>query len=283
MRWRVLAVVVLIGLSGCSSLLGGGDTAPTLTPAPVPTDEPVARSEVMLAPGVFIDGELNTDRLSDAHRNILRNTSFVWTGTENRTGQVANVTASSVARRRVVFENASHYYFATNSRFGRYQGRRIFYPVYNEYADGEDVYVRALATSWSAYRFDRVTADGTDNRFVRSTSNAIERYLSVESVTVERIDTAGGARYRLTATEPSDGLVRAVDDYRVSAVVTPRGLVRNLTATYTTERTIPSGTVTFTYRYTSTITHVGNVTVQSPEWLPEAKRQLANESNGSGP
>lgn len=283
MRWRVLAVVTLLTLSGCTGFLSGDDAAPTVTPAPVPTDDPDSGPGAMLVPGVYPDGDLQTDLLVDAHREALRNTSFVWTATDNRTGTVANVTDSVMALRRVVFENATRFYFDTNGRTDRYQGRRVYYPVYNEYADGEDIYVRALSTSWADYRYDRVTTDGSRSRFVRSATNAIERYLPVGSASIERIESAAGPRYRLTSTEPSETLAPLVDDYRVSALVTQRGLVRNLTATYTTERSTASGTTTFTHRYSSTVTDVGNVTVSTPAWLSAARSHLANGTTMSSP
>ncbi|WP_275881954.1 hypothetical protein [Halorhabdus sp. BNX81] len=283
MRWRVLAVVTLLALSGCTGFLSGDEPVPTVTPAPVPTDPPDTGPGAMIVPGVYADGELEPDLLADAHRDVLRETSFVWTETDNRTGRVANVTDSTMSYRTVAFANATRYYFETNGRTDRYQGRRVYYPVYNEYADGEDVYIRALSTSWAAYRYDRVTAGGSRSRFVRSATNAVERYLPVGSASIERIESNAGVRYRLTSTQPSETLAPLVEDYRVSVVVTRRGLVQNLTAMYTTERRTRSETITFTHRYTSNITDVGNVTVSSPAWLPEAHRRLANGTSLSSP
>ncbi|CCQ34507.1 hypothetical protein HLRTI_001543 [Halorhabdus tiamatea SARL4B] len=237
----------------------------------------------MVVPGVYADGDIETDLLVDAHREALRETSFVWTETENRTGRVANVTDSTTSYRTVRFANATRYYFDTNGRTDRYQGRRVYYPVYNEYADGEDVYVRALSTSWADYRYDRVTANGIRSRFVRSVTNSVKRYLPVGSVSIEQIESAAGSRYRLTSTVPSETLAPFVEDYRVSAVVTQRGLVRNLTATYTTERSTATDTITFTHRYSSTVSDVENVAVSPPAWLPAAQRHLANGTRLSSP
>lgn len=282
MQWRTLVVAALLALSGCSGLPGGEDPASTVTPAPVPTDEPGSGPGSMLAPGLFADGELDSDMLEAAHQEALLNTSFVWEETDNRTAIIGNLTDNSSSYRSVVFENRSTYLFDTNSRTGRDEGRRVFYPVYTEYADGESLYVRALASSWDAYRYDRAEVNGSRNRFVRSTTSAVTRYLAVDSVAVETIESADGLRYRLTANE-SSSLDQRVRDYRVVAIVTPRGVVEYLSATYEVERSTATGSMNATYRYTSTLTDVGNATVTTPDWLADARSWLANESGDSPP
>lgn len=79
-RLTGLAVVILAVLAGC----GGGTVGPadtqtgrTVTPAPVPTDQP---SAVPLPPGVSTGGVIDAERLEAAHLRTLSNATFLERG-----------------------------------------------------------------------------------------------------------------------------------------------------------------------------------------------------------
>lgn len=103
MRRTIAAVLlsVLVVLAGCSGVFGGGDeSAETVTPVAVPTDEPTPTPVPQLAPGVTERGIESPRALIDAHRSFLQNRSF--TQRSNSTALAANgsviLQATSTAR-----------------------------------------------------------------------------------------------------------------------------------------------------------------------------------------
>lgn len=278
MRWRVLAVLVLATTAGCSGFLDAdGSTESTVTPAPVPTDVPESGVGSLILPGVSADGSFDDDALSAAHQSALSEGGFAWRIERNQTGYLGNTTGSSMQYRTVTFANASTFYYDTNGRTVRSERRRVFYPEYSEYADGSDVYVRGRPVGQADYQWDRYTATGTRSRFVDPTASAIGWYLNVDRVSISRIDGDGERHYRLSTTDTSARLNETASNYSATAVVTPRGLVRNLTVTYRTSRESANETVRFTHRYTYRLTEVGNVSVPEPDWLSTARERTTGD------
>lgn len=282
MRWRLFGVVVLAVMAGCSGFIGGeggSESVSTLTPAPVPTDPPRSGPGSTVVPGVQAGGSLNVSKLVEAHREELMQRGFAWRIRRNRTGHVNGTTESVVKYRQVSLANATHFHYETNGRMVRYQRRRVYYSTYAEYADGEYVYVRGVSAMQGGIRWDRYPVSGARSRFVKPTTAAIEWYFDVEQVSVSQFTTDGEFRYRLTTTDVPASLNGSVRSYTATAVVTPDGLVRNLTATYRTSRGSVWGTIWYTHVYSFRVTDVGNVTVPEPDWLGTAREQFGEPAD----
>lgn len=75
-----MAAVALLVLAGCGGgTVGGGVSAPSVTPAPVPTDalgEPSGGTPARLAPGLSVEGVVDPWAVSSAHRARLRAANY---------------------------------------------------------------------------------------------------------------------------------------------------------------------------------------------------------------
>jgi hypothetical protein len=270
MRWRALFVAVLATTAGCSAIGGSGETPSTLTPAPVPTDAPESGAGATVAPGVWADGRVDVDVLVDAQQAVLANRSFRWRAERNWTGTVGNVTSQSTGQQLVVVENATRYYRDATIFLNHPNNR--FYTRFSEYANGTDRFVRARAYSWSQTRYDRMSVSPGRNRLARSTTAAVRRFLSVKSIRVERVQNGERPLYRLSGQLAGEAWGPSVRNYSVTAYVRADGLVRNLTATYTS---IQAGSVEHV-RYHFAFERIGNVTITRPAWVETARVRIEN-------
>ena len=264
MRWRLVAVLAVALTAGCVGL-GGETPTETLTPAPVPTDIPDSGPGSTVIPGISADGEMDSTVIAAAHRDALGNQSFVWRSQTDRTGRVGNATTRTGSYEVLVVENATTYYRDTDTEVGREDGSRIYYPQYTEYADGTYRFTRALAFTWDRVRYERKPATERYDRFAKTTSRAVERYLNVASVRVEAMSVDGDRVYRLTGQRAARAWGGSIRNYTVRAHVTAAGFVRNLSARYERVR----GTSVERFHHQFSFETVGNVTVERPDWVSE--------------
>lgn len=73
---RVVPLALLVLLAGCGSYAVGSLDTPTVTPAPVPSDQPVSTAGQSLPPGLSETGITNVTALRRAHARVLSSTSF---------------------------------------------------------------------------------------------------------------------------------------------------------------------------------------------------------------
>lgn len=275
MRWRVFFVVVVAATAGCTGFGGGGADHTTLTPAPVPSDVPQSGPGSTLAPGVWADGRVDPGRLAEAQRTAVGEESFRWVATRNSSGSVGNVSTRSQAFDVIVLENATH--FSRNATLTSGHPVDRFYRLYSEYSNGTYHFVRATSYYWDGTRYDISAADPSRERLVNATALATERYLSVESTRVEQVTEDGTTLYRITGKNAVGVGGPSVQNYTVTAFVTPAGLVRNLSARY---RIVQGGSVE-DVEYRFAFEQIGNVTVAQPSWIDSAHRHADNGSTRS--
>ncbi|WP_135663459.1 hypothetical protein [Halorhabdus rudnickae] len=266
MRWRILAVALLAVTAGCNAI-GGSEDRTTLTPAPVPEDPPEDGPGSLLAPGVWADGRVDPGQLAKGQRAALENRSFRWLSTQNRSGQVDNVTAGSPSHYLIVFENGTRYYRDTN-QIADHRSEYV-YSHLSVYANGTHQFVRARAFTAAGTEYTRTPVTLSAYRHIRTTTEAVEKYLSVETTTIETVTNEGRTRIRIVGEGAGPLWSDTVRDYTVRAQVTPSGIVTDLSAHYqtVTDDSVESVDYRFTFQ------QLGNVTVTQPEWLPEARNR----------
>lgn len=145
-RVRVLAVVALAALAGCSLPAGSGlpgDT-PTLTPVPVDSDtgNPPAATPTpdALVPGLTADGVRNPFALANAHRNALSNQSLSRVATERIEGP--NGTLWNRRAWTNTTSDRNRYYFHKNADSSEAYPVGAFRPDLEIYYDGSVSYFR---------------------------------------------------------------------------------------------------------------------------------------------
>jgi len=271
MRWRLLVVLAVVVIAGCSSLFATGeadDTATdTLTPAPVPEVTPTPE-QWPVAPGVSGDGVDNVTALVAAHRAATANQSYVWrerrgvTTDQNGTVPVVDQTVARV-------ESGSTYYFWTVDERIRLQSGLRTVANYSEYVDGTvqaNRYKFAGGPTYERQQFD--PASPSEHRHVGlSATSAIRQYLDVENATVSAVRIDGRRHYRIVAGDWPGFATESVSDGTITAVVSPDGFVRSLEAAYS----IYSADESRHVRYAFTYERVGNTTVDPPDWYDAAE------------
>lgn len=279
MDWRVLAVVAIVALAGCSAPLGGNDRGDegTVTPAPVPevTDRTERRPAV--APGLQTTGIERLNRLVRAHVRAARNASWVWTETYELTRRSGNVTVTSRFDQTVRFVGPRTYSREASPLAIRRGGEYRFVQNYAQYADGETGYETWLSGDRNRviYRRDE---DPTANRsFAGFAADPIRTYLALDEATVWRVERGQRQHYRVVGTAATVPGYESVNAYRASALIRADGFVRSLNVTYTVVR--PD--VIVQRRYSFTYRTVGNLTLERPDWV-ETARNWTSEGGWQG-
>ncbi|WP_158853323.1 hypothetical protein [Halorhabdus sp. CUG00001] len=270
MRWRVLFVVVVATTAGCSAIDGGAADPSTVTPVPVPDEAPESGPGATVVPGVWADGRVDIGLLADAQAAVLANRSFRWRAERNWTGTVGNVTSSAETYDEIALENETR--FSRDATMFLTHPKDAFYARYSQYANGSVQFARAQSYSWWRARYDRSPVVPNRDRIVRSTTAAVQRYLTVETVRVDRVSVEGKTMYRLVGRNATGLGGSMMENYSVRAHVRPDGLVRNLTASYTT---VQAGS-TEHVRYRFTFSQIGTVTVRQPPWVETARSRHEN-------
>lgn len=254
-----LAILALLGVTGCSALpVDGADTvSETLTPVPV-ADEgatPAAPARVSPPAGVTADGVVEADRLVGAHRTALAGRSYRWQVwyrvtdrdeaivTENYTREVA------VEGDELLVEQTST---KPPARESLYVSDGVGY--LRSTRDGEATFERLEEPpgerGW-------VFADHLVNRFLDGLSVSVSEQ-EHDGVTYTRLHAAGG--------QLPDGLHDIgtnVWNYSATAYLTERGLVRVLVVAYDWGRGAGTRHVALRYEFTT----LDGVTVTSPDWV----------------
>jgi hypothetical protein len=258
-----LVIVVLVASSGCNAFINPDIT--TLTPAPVPTDEPPPTPVPQLAPGLTQEGVVNASALAASHDALLENTSF----TVRRTVTYRTHTGTPVRRMTSVARVGDDELFLVTKRWnGTTPLRRVAY-----YYDGERLLVAttdAFATTYRRVSLETVTSlrsvvAGTD-------AERIERlFVAAEMRVVGRTERNGTMVYRLVPAvgqNQSNVTVSLSRSVNVHARITTRGLVRRYTFRQTLSGEGPDGAVVIVVstRYTD----VGSTAPERPAWYAAA-------------
>lgn len=272
-RWLPVCLVLLLVLAGCSGPLDPlDDDEPqsTVTPAAVPTDQP------MLAPGLTGEGVVNATALATAHARVLRNTSYT-----SRHQQVIRGANGTVQL---------HYEVVTTVSADRARVRERMRVKEGSFSTPGDVdpSLPRRATLWLGPQqtLRRVTyLNGTTavkqlapeqaefrRRSYNTSANQVRDILGGATTTVTERATRNGTRmYQVTATDWPHGEYPfifsgegTVQNATLSLMTTEEGLVRRYRGQYTLDQ--PDGgtrLITIERRYWD----VGNTTINRPDWV----------------
>jgi hypothetical protein len=263
MRSRVLVVVALVCLAGCSGLFGdptGTDRA-TLTPAPIPTEAPETETRA-LPPGVGGGGDLRLDELVAAHQAALTDRSYVWRERRGTTRANASGVEPRPVRAAHVAAEDCYRFWAESYTVDLGMETRVAYD-YTEYVDGGVGHVRLETFRTDTWEYYRLPAARAGQRVGTATGAAIERYLQLapENVTVSVGRSDGERRYLVAGEGGPPAGIGGARNYSVAAVVGDEGLVRSLSARYRTVGFAAPRVVRYEYTL-----EPGDVTVDSPPW-----------------
>lgn len=263
MHWRLGLVVALAVLAGCSALGTTGDT-PTVTPAPIP-EQTETTPENPLPPGVTGSDITDLDELTAAHARTSRNRSYTW---QDRYVVVMEDNRSLNVTRIVRVENETTYTYWTNRREAPRDSPFDFLGSYTEYNSREGRYTRF--DDRGRLRYERALQRPASARIVPQTATAVREYLWVENATVAVILVDGQRYYEIEGEDYVPPSRWGVENYTVSAVVSPEGFVRSIDASYDRTRGGEQERIRYSFQYTK----VGNTTVEEPDWV----RQQWNQS-----
>jgi len=267
MSMRFLVVALLVATAGCTTLTGSEEPE-TVTPAAVPTDDPADAPAQVVVPGVYADGEIDVSWLVDAHREALANQSFVWRATRNWSGQVGNVSSQFGTFQEITFEEGTRYVRDTNQDLNE-RGEPI-YIRYSEYANGSDRYTRSIRYLSGEVEYNRINVSDSTARLMQRITAPVALYLSADSVRSEPVRIDGESHYRIDVRSAPDTVNTGISNYSVTAFVTPDGIVRNLSVVFTRSNGDAAETIRSQFQFEK----IGNVTVDEPSWVADARANL---------
>ena len=276
---RSVAVVGLVSfvlLAGCAGGFGfdtNTDAAPTLTPAPVPTDDLLSD----LPPGLSEDGITDSFALADTHAEALTNTSF--TVRRNRTLVAANgtrlVDRSSVQRvddtqRRSTVERT---FDGTVVQFFRGPVERV-----ESWFNGTLWIQRRQRTNETKYRMlpPLGAADLTARQ--QLVSYYVEGESTAVTTTNGRIRLRANLRPRI-ANSPTTPAVN-VTERTVVLTLTETGRVERYRAEYT-GRLVNDLDTTVEGTRIVRFTGLGETNVERPDWIAAARNATADGDDGA--
>lgn len=249
-----VAVVVLLGIAGCSTPLVGerGPTeTSTVTPAPLPGESTESEESRQYPPGIAPEGVTDAARLVDAHDAVLANTSH--TVRLSSTREYANGSTQTRYDRvlRVAAPDRFHYVLSVQDA-GR--ERRI-----ERWRAGEEALAAVTADGETTYR--RLDAPQRPTLVTRS---ELARVLEIAPSRLAGTETRNGTRLYRLAGGPAD--VSGLSNVSYVALVDPRGLLVSYTVTYEVSERDRTRSV----RVTAAFDAVGETTVERPRWYDEA-------------
>jgi cell division septation protein DedD len=286
MNYRPVALVVaLVVLAGCGAVPFGGDSPATpretLTPVPVPatTDQSRTDTPVDRPPGV--DGaRLDVVRLRGAHESALTSESYIWDLDYDVREHSRTETMFNEGFQRRVFVQRDRF-LVEQVEDGRALEQSLF-------VDDSGGYLRVVQDNETERN---ALPDPGELGDYELGGQLVERFLTGMSPNVTRVQRDGQTYYRLYDESwiPAtlERLATDVQNYRVTAYVTPEGFVRSMVVRY--ERTWDSGGETVSIRFDYSA--VGETTVERPEWVsglsvptptPEPSEQVTTQRPPAG-
>ena len=261
-RWGAVALVFV--LAGCSTVSFGAGTpaAPTETLTPAPVDPQTATGAQTVSPppappGVTLDGRVDVSRLRSSHAEYLDGRSYTWMLTYDANTSGTGMLDRQFSRRVRVDDDR---YLA--EQFG--PGTSVDQTLYS---DGSAGYLRVGTDNGS--RFTHVANPGAPDAYAIG-SELVWRYLTGVNLSVDVVETGGQTYFRLYSIDRSTpvalrGFTTTVTNYRVTAYVTPAGLVKSLIVEYDRTHTNTTQHVTVRYDYNA----IGRTDVPRPDWVSQ--------------
>ncbi|WP_372911353.1 hypothetical protein [Salinigranum sp.] len=277
-QW-VVPALVLLGVV----LVGGGLVAQAWADAPSPEADAVptadsdgpttlapASTSTMtttpaprtIIPGLTDEGIDDTAVLTREHAAALRNRSFTMRVTY--TERVGDETVGTA--REVVRVETGTVYRSRGTQSGNLTSDLVPVIVRDLYADGDGRYLRQ---GDDALRVGDADDPGTGQVVDRS-QTLVTWYLSGDrSGLVEQVERPDGTYYRVSVAGTTD---RRIDSYRATGLVSDRGLVVRVDATYRLPDSDRVATLSLRH------SRVGNTTVDRPAWMPPQNETASDPS-----
>ncbi|MFB6309203.1 MAG: hypothetical protein ABEH35_07725 [Haloarculaceae archaeon] len=260
MRGRLLVVGLLALTAGCGGLgvSDGGANTPTLTPVPVP-DTPEAESGVY-PPGVDPGGTVDADRLVDSHYEALEGRSY--TRYERRVISVGHDRGVTVERFNATTWVGDGVYRRDVRRVHRREGGAA-----TESRTSTLVVEDRRYTHWSVN--DSVAVERAES--TRPPATGLRELLAV-NVTSVRL-TGYGSEPFVRIGGHGSGAPGVPNDttYRIDALVSSEGIVRQLTVTLGPEAVGSGYDMVYVLRYRG----IDETTVPRPDWLEQRSASAA--------
>jgi hypothetical protein len=229
--------------------------APTSTPTPAPTPRTIL-------PGLTAAGIEDTAVLTRGHAAALENRSFTMRVTY--TERVGDETVGTA--REVVRVESGTVYRSRGTRSGNLTSDLVPVIVRDLYADGDGRYLRQ---GDDALRVGDADDPGT-GQVVERSQTLVTWYLSGDrSGLVEQVERPDGTYYRVSVAGTTD---RRIDSYRATGLVSDRGLVARVDATYRLPDSDRVATLSLRHG------RVGNTTVDRPAWMPPQNETASDPS-----
>lgn len=284
---RVIAAIVLVALVGVvvagPTLPGTGSEPAPITVTDTTPDEgtvdavgvesPSPTEAPGIAPGLSLDGVESAQTLADAHIDGVRNRSRVRSTRLAGPPNASGMGGTSQRNTTTLIVNDSRFYRHEHAVGG--VGGPGGSAELETYADGGPVYQRLAVendTRYSRYGADELSA--TDFDEIRG---SLYRYfVGVENTVVScaiQFD-SDCPTYRLAVDEPPNALGEEVAEYEAFMIVSDRGVITTIRASYTLPDADDDGErepVSFALDY-----RFEEVTVEDPDWLSDAKNATAN-------
>lgn len=234
------ALLVVAPIAGCNTApADGGGTPPTVTPAPVPTDD-VGRVGASTSgpgggtglPAVGGEGPVGVADIAETHREALMATSFTRTVTETIRGP--NGTVRRTERTVRVESDPLTYYYTYNQTVEEGYPVRAFTPRFELWSNESHAVSRAVRNGSVSYRIDSAGAYGRPITGI--TGN--EALLALLGAFEFRVERAGGG-YHLRSTAlvdqeslPTPTLTENASNATMTAWISERGVVRSYRVAY---------------------------------------------------
>jgi hypothetical protein len=253
-----LAVLLLAVTAGCNAPLADPGDGTPVTPAAVPEDELVP-----YPPGLSADGVDRPGRVARAHIDVIDGRSYAWRLTQVRYSPRTVRVERLALRRAGPAEYNGTVLRQLRRRSGVIASRTLVY------ADGRHRYTRTADDGAVSYQRTPVARyGGGEGTYEEAAGELLTRYLAVENASVVRTERGGETLFRLTGR--GSKRVANGDSYRLMALVTPAGLVRELEVSYQG----PEGeneAFELDWRYAG----LGETTVRVPDWYGPARTATA--------
>jgi hypothetical protein len=254
---RPVLVVVIVVLTGCGAVPFGSDapttSTETLTPAPVSTPTKSNGTPIERPPGIPLDGVVNTDQLTEAHRSVVTDRSYRWTlDYEINWSGGSDGPERGFTRRAVVEPN----------QFLIYQVNDGQAPDKSLFVDETGGYLRIVTDN--ATRTETVAEPGASEDYA-SGGQLIERFLTGMNPNVSRVERGGEHYFRLHDRTGLPPMLNPayVRDCSVTAYVTAEGFVRSMTIRYERSLGGDGERVSIRFYYEG----VESTTVDRPAWV----------------
>lgn len=263
MNSRLVLVVVLALLAGCSTLGPTGEQATTVTPAPVPDAAATATPASPLPPGVTGAEIVDLDRLALAHMEAASGTSYTWESNYTRVRFFDDRTFVGDVRKEATVENQSHYAYWTNRKEAPRESQFSYLGEYELYADESGRYTRLK--QGGEFEYERLPLGPAREQVGRHAGSAITEYLQTENVTVGETRVDGQRYYEIVGTDYAFRNGYDIRNYTARAVVSPDGFVRSLSVDYNQTQDGEREQITYTFEYSQ----IGDATVEKPAWVDD--------------